>query len=158
MRWISQLFHLKIETSFLDQGHVYFYKESTLIPAKSANCFMKFSYGGIHKPCGHGRGRGVSQMSMLLHKPYFVKWSTRGVKNLQKTVHMIYGCPLIRIAKIDDFTPNVVKIKISRHLWKLPRKSNNNLKRRWFFEDIPIYMRMYYVVNLSKIHKYSPSI
>ena len=26
--------------------------------------------GDIHKPCGHGRGRGVYQMSILLHKPY----------------------------------------------------------------------------------------
>ena len=42
--------------------------------------------GSIHKPCGHGRGRGVSQMSMLLHKSYLVKWSTKGEggKNLQK--------------------------------------------------------------------------
>ena len=40
-------------------------------------------------------GRGVSQMSMLLHKPYLVKWSTKGegVTNIQKTVHMVYGCP-----------------------------------------------------------------
>ena len=30
------------------------------------------------EPCGHGRGEGVSQMSMLLHKPYLVKWSTKG--------------------------------------------------------------------------------
>ena len=56
--------------------------------------------GGIHKPCGHGRGEGVSQISMLQHKPYLVKWSTKGgggVKNLQKTVHMVYGCPLYQL-------------------------------------------------------------
>ena len=41
-------------------------------------------------------GEGVSQMSMLLHKPYLVKWSTKGgggSKISKKTVHMVYGCP-----------------------------------------------------------------
>ena len=36
-------------------------------------------------------------MSILLHKPYLVKWSTKGgggVKNVQKSVHMVYGRPL----------------------------------------------------------------
>ena len=33
---------------------------------------IKTQYGGIHKPCGHGRGREreVCQMSILLHKLY----------------------------------------------------------------------------------------
>ena len=31
-----------------------------------------------------GRGRGVSQMSILLHKAYLEKWSTKGVQNVQK--------------------------------------------------------------------------
>ena len=41
--------------------------------------FYKFEFGGIHKPCGHGGGRdgGVCQMSILLHKLYQVKWSTK---------------------------------------------------------------------------------
>ena len=45
--------------------------------------------GAIHKSSGHGRG-GVSQMSILLHKPYLVKWSIKGegVKNIKK------NCPL----------------------------------------------------------------
>ena len=42
------------------------------------------------------KGRGVSQISILLHKPYLVKWSAKegGVINVQKTVHMVYGWPL----------------------------------------------------------------
>ena len=44
-----------------------------------SNCPKSKEYiGGIHKPCGHDRGRGVFQMSILLHKPYLVKWSTKG--------------------------------------------------------------------------------
>ena len=36
--------------------------------------------------------RGVCLMFILLHKPYFIKWSIKGegIKNVQKTVHMIY--------------------------------------------------------------------
>ena len=29
-------------------------------------------------------GEGLSQMSILLHKTCFEKWSTKGVKNIQK--------------------------------------------------------------------------
>ena len=41
---------------------------------------MCICIGGIHKPCGHYRGRGIYQMSILLHKPYLVKLSTKGGK------------------------------------------------------------------------------
>ena len=34
-----------------------------------------FVFGVIHKPCGHGRGEGVCQMSILRYKP--VKLSTK---------------------------------------------------------------------------------
>ena len=34
--------------------------------------------GVIHKPSRHRRGRGVGQMTKLLHKAYLVKWSTKG--------------------------------------------------------------------------------
>lgn len=38
------------------------------------------------------KGEGVSNMSVLQYKKYFVKWSKRGGgQNVQKTVHMIYG-------------------------------------------------------------------
>ena len=42
------------------------------------------------------QGEGGYQMSILLHKPYFVKLSTKGegIKNVQKTVHMVYGWPI----------------------------------------------------------------
>ena len=45
------------------------------------------SYGDIHKPRGQLRGWGVSQMTILLHKPYLVKVS----KNTQKFDHVVYG-------------------------------------------------------------------
>ena len=44
-------------------------------------------------------GGGVCQMSILLHKPYLVKLSTKGgggVKNAQNSVHMVYGRPLLK--------------------------------------------------------------
>ena len=36
---------------------------------------------------------GGCQMSISLHKPYLVKWSTKGggFKNVQKSVHKVYG-------------------------------------------------------------------
>ena len=34
--------------------------------------------GVIHKPRGQLRGMGVSQMTILLHKPYLVKVTTKG--------------------------------------------------------------------------------
>ena len=40
--------------------------------------------GVVHKPCGHGRGEGFFQLSILQHSPQ------EGVKNIQKPVHMIY--------------------------------------------------------------------
>ena len=39
----------------------------------------------IHKPCVHGRREGISQMSISLHKPYLVKWSTKG-RECQKCI------------------------------------------------------------------------
>ena len=45
----------------------------------------------IHKPRGQLRGRGVSQMTILLHKPYLVKVTMKGVKNIQKIDHGVYG-------------------------------------------------------------------
>ena len=40
-------------------------------------------------------GRAVCQMSILLHKPYGKNGPQRGrcVKNIQNTVHMVYGWP-----------------------------------------------------------------
>ena len=31
---------------------------------------LQFSYEDIHNPCGHGKGEGVRQMSILQHKTY----------------------------------------------------------------------------------------
>ena len=39
--------------------------------------------GGIHKPCGW-TWQGGCQMSILLHKPYLVKLSTKGSKKCPK--------------------------------------------------------------------------
>ena len=43
------------------------------------------NYGGIHKPRGQLRGRGVSQMTILLHKPELIRVQEEeigeGVKN-----------------------------------------------------------------------------
>ena len=38
-------------------------------------------------------------MSILLHKPYQVKWSTKGkvVKKVQNSVHMVYEWPLTQL-------------------------------------------------------------
>ena len=65
----------------------------------SVKMIIKFRKRGIHKPCEHGMGRGLAKCSMfiLVNKTYIAKWSTkgRGVKNDQKTVHMVYGWPQI---------------------------------------------------------------
>ena len=40
----------------------------------------------------------MSILSILLYNSYLVKWSTKegeGVKKVQKSVHMIYGRPLM---------------------------------------------------------------
>ena len=53
--------------------------------------------GVIYKPRGQLRGRVVSQMIILLHKPYLVKVTTKGrggVKNTQNFDHVVYGWPL----------------------------------------------------------------
>ena len=63
----------------------YFTRNSSFFHSKPAkyeplqNSFESYQ-GVIHKPCGQGRGRGGggdSQMSVLLHKNYLVKWSTK---------------------------------------------------------------------------------
>ena len=46
---------------------------STFTFLESAYCL-----GGIHKPRGQLRGVGVSQMTILLLKPYFVKVTKKG--------------------------------------------------------------------------------
>ena len=40
---------------------------------KLQDAYSKMAYGVIHKPHGHGRGRRISQKSILLHKLYLVK-------------------------------------------------------------------------------------
>ena len=40
-----------------------------------ATCFV---IGVTHKPRGQLRGRGVSRTTILLHKPYLVKVTTKG--------------------------------------------------------------------------------
>ena len=45
----------------------------------------------IHKPRGQLRGEGVSKITILLHKPCLVKVTMKGVKNIQKFDHMVYG-------------------------------------------------------------------
>ena len=50
--------------------------------------------GVIHKPRGQLRGREVSQMTILLHKSYLVKVTTKGRgsgRNSQKFDHVVYG-------------------------------------------------------------------
>ena len=58
------------------------------------NCQLgSFSFIKHVDRVGEG-GRGVAKCSILLHKLYFVKWSTKErVKNDQKTVHMVYEQP-----------------------------------------------------------------
>ena len=61
-------------------------------------------------------GGGVCQMSILLHKPYLVKWSIkgRGVINIQNSVHMVYGRPLTKVIIVTEsalrFNDNMLKI------------------------------------------------
>ena len=42
------------------------------------NDALFFTLGDIHKPRGQLRWRGVSQMTILLHKPYLVKVTMKG--------------------------------------------------------------------------------
>ena len=55
-----------------------------------------------------GAGDRVDLMSILLHKPYLVKWSKklskvgRGLKMTKKTVHMVYG-RLLRLYILIDW-------------------------------------------------------
>ena len=49
----------------------FIFKGENVIWQRGANMILAmFHIGAIHKPCGHDRGRGVYQMSILLHKPY----------------------------------------------------------------------------------------
>ena len=48
------------------------------------NDALFFTLGDIHKPRGQLRWRGVSQMTILLHKPYLVKATTKGGGGGQK--------------------------------------------------------------------------
>ena len=54
-----------------------------------------FPHGVVRKPCGHGKfagvGKGVYQLSILLHKPCKAEFSTKGGgrgQNVQKSVHL----------------------------------------------------------------------
>ena len=54
------------------------------------------SKGVTHKPRGQLKGEGVSQMTILLHKPYLVKVITKGegVKNTKKLIMWFMDDPL----------------------------------------------------------------
>ena len=61
----------------------------------------------------------ASQMTILLHKPYLVKVSTKGggvVKNTQKFDHVVYGWPLWRITKLVN---RFVIKAFQRNRWSL---------------------------------------
>ena len=55
--------------------------------------------GVIHKPRGHGRGRGHPKDCITyIYKLSLIKWSTKGgvgAKNVQKSVHVVYDWSLI---------------------------------------------------------------
>ena len=54
-------------------------------------------WGDIYKPRGQLRVRGVSQLTILLHRPYLIKVTTKevgGSQNNQKFDHVVYGWPL----------------------------------------------------------------
>ena len=56
--------------------------------------------------CGQGRGGGVFQMSILLHKPYLVKWSTKGEvdqKCPKNCPHDLWKTPKLDWVKIANF-------------------------------------------------------
>ena len=60
----------------------------------------------------------VSQIFILLHKPYFVKLSTKGkgIRNVQKIVHVVYECPQsynnVRLC-LHNYVGKLVVIKCS---------------------------------------------
>ena len=56
---------------------------------------MNIMVGVIHKPRGQLRGRGISKMTILLHKPYLVKLTMKweGVKNTQKLPRGLWMTP-----------------------------------------------------------------
>ena len=52
---------------------------------------------GIHKSCGHGRGRGLAKRPYYCISPIYYNDSLHegeGVTNIQKTDHTVYGWPL----------------------------------------------------------------
>ena len=74
-------------------------------PARLSLC-VGDSIGDFHKARGQLRGEGISQMTILLHKLYLVKVTTkgeRGVKNIQNFDHMVYGWP--PMWNINKFLP-----------------------------------------------------
>ena len=60
----------------------------------------------IHKPFGQLRGRGFSLMTILLHKPYLVKVTTKGggggSKISKKFDHVVYGWPIRYLLRTWD--------------------------------------------------------
>ena len=83
-----------------------FYSIRTLFYLKALYCivpviaFQNLSFGGmgIHKPCGHWRGRGLAKLSILLHKLYIFSKMVHEVRGrrirMSKIVHLVYGYPL----------------------------------------------------------------
>ena len=79
--------------------------------AYSKNSF-KIALGTSINHMDSWEGRGVSQMTILLHKPYLVKVTTKGkgVQNTQKIDHVVYGWPLQGSSK---FSRQIEAIKTS---------------------------------------------
>ena len=59
-------------------------------------------------------GQGVSQMTIIFHKPYSVKVATKGVKYPQKFDHVVYGWPHMSI----DLNGNEVKKLLPHKNWR----------------------------------------
>ena len=83
------------------------------------------SLGVIHKPRGHGGG-GVSQMSVLLHELYSVKWSTKGEVGQKCPKNCPHGLWMV---------PYTELIFLKTHFLQNPAKKNSiysfkNLKKK----------------------------
>ena len=97
-----------IQHGVLIRIHIVSYYIKTKVKARSYRVRLKtvIPWGGIHKPRGHGRGRGFAIC------PYFhisfIKWNGpqrgEGGKKVRISVHMVYEWPLrLSINHVDRF-------------------------------------------------------
>ena len=68
-------------------------------------------FGVIHKPRGQLRGEGVSQMTILLHKPYLVKVTKKGGPKIPKKLTIWFMNDLIIKSDLFQLTLSYIGIE-----------------------------------------------